>query len=543
MKIAICNIPLRSDEEKSTYPPLGALAVIQSLRRAGYDTDFYDVNFFRPSGEEIKNYFLKNNFDIVGISATVATSYKSTKELVSIIKSVLPKIIIVVGGALTASSDVVLNFNDVDFCVVGEGEKVIVNLVNYIKFYGTHKLKEELKKIKGLCFLDKTGEVIFTGHEQELSVDEINDPDYSIIEKYSDINQYIVNPFIYEQFKYDEGSFEKSRRGKKLATVVSSRGCINQCTFCYRWQKGIRIFPVDRVIRNVRYLTENYNVGFISFGDEDFGATKKWLEEFTEKIKTLDVVYRIGAICAENINPELLKKLKESGCVAVHYGLESGSDKMLRVMEKRANAELNEKAVRWTHQAGLQTVPALLVGMPGESYETIRETTDFLCRITEFSPRCPPIGTNLLVTLPGTPVYEYARFRGFLGKTLADEEEYLLGISDQVSHSLRHLNLTDYPHFIVQGWAKSMVWSMLYNYYRKSDLSKKISSRWLYSNTLFYRLHNLIAPLYAMYGAFRRDKKLFVKKFFELLIWPLRKKHFKTHVPLRKFLCNKGAYL
>lgn len=565
MKISICNVPLRNEKEKTVYPPLGALAIVQSLCSAGYtSSSFYDINFFRPDEIMLGNYFSEGKYDIVGISATVSTSYKFVKKLAAIIKSALPKTVVVLGGALSASSEVVLKFiKEVDYCVIGEGEKVIVDLVNYIEFYGLRKLEEKLKGIKGLCFINSKDEVIFTGYNDQLKADEIRDPDYAIIEKYSDINQYIIEPFFYEQFKYDERTFEKHRKDKKLATVVSSRGCVHRCAFCYRWQRGIRVFSMDRVIWHIRYLINNYNVGFISFGDENFGVTKRWVEEFIEEIKLLDVLYRISGICCENISLPLLRQLKKSGCVAVHYGFESGSNRILKVMEKRADVQLNVEAARWTHEAGLQTVPALVVGMPGESYATIGETTDFVNRITEFWPRDPIISINALVPLPGTPVYEYARYKGLIGKTLEDEEKYLLNVSDQSGVSLRHINLTDYPYFIVLGWIRCICWAARYNYYRKHNIlplsspqvffhllgvlfkRRQIDNKFresIYGNSLFYHARYILAPLYIMYKQVKEDKKLFFYRCKELVVFPFRRKFFHDYMSLRQFLHERVEY-
>lgn len=562
MRIVICNVPLRSEGLKTAYPPLGPLAIIQSLRSSGHDAVFYDINSFRPSDADIVNYFLENKYDVIGISATVSTSYEFVKKIGLMIKSISKKTPIVVGGALTASSEILLKFAGVDFCVLGEGEKIIVNLVNYISTHGIEKSYEELKRIKGVCFL-KSGsdEVIFTGYEDQLSLNEIRDPDYGIIEKYSNIDNYVISPSYYEQFDYDERSFEESRRGKRLATIITSRGCVNRCTFCYRGQRGIRILPVDRVISHIKSLMLNYNVGFISFGDEDFGASKRWLEEFTEKVKSLDILYRIAAICVTNVDFSILKKIKESGCVSVHYGFESGSNKILKVMEKSSDVDLNIKVARWTYEANLQTVYALVVGMPGESYHTIRETTDFVKRITEFLPKKPVISINALVVLPGTPVYEYARYRGLLGKTLADEEKYLLRISDKGGVSMKQLNITDYPYFIVLGWIRCIYIAARYNYYKKKNLSvgltrHLLSEAWraifghnksnaslvedLYGHPLIYHLRYIISPLLVMYKSCKEDTMLFLQRCLELLIRPFKNKTFTSYISLRSFL-NKES--
>jgi len=560
MKIAICSVPLRSGNLKTTYPPLGALAVIQSLQASGYEAAFYDINVFRYSEEDMKEYFLKNKFDVVGISATVSTSYKFVKNLSSLIRAVSPDAAIVAGGALTASSEILLKFTEVDFCVIGEGEKVIVNLVKYIAANERRKRETELKRIKGICFLDSASNAVFTGYEEQMRPDEVRDADYGIIEKYSRIENYIISPFFYEQFKHDKRAYEPHRAGKKLATVVSSRGCVNRCTFCHRWQRGIRVFSVDRVINYIKFLKERYGVGFISFGDEDFGATKKWIEEFIDKIKPLDVIYRISGACADNVDLALLKKLSDSGCVSIHYGFESGSDKILRVMEKKADVDLNVKTAMWTHEAGLQTVYALVVGMPGESYQTISETGDFIKRIAEFLPEDPILSINALVVLPGAPVYEYARYRGLLGRTLEDEERYLSRVSDRGGGSLKQLNLTDYPYFVVHSWIRCLYWTGHYYYYKKNGLPRipalKLFKRVFdiasgrgshakgfqespFSHPLFYHSRHIVSLLLVMLQNFKEDKRLFFRRCVELLVWPFKRKTFTEYLSVRSFLNGK----
>ncbi|MEK7790802.1 MAG: radical SAM protein, partial [Deltaproteobacteria bacterium] len=406
IKIVICNVPLRSEDARTTYPPLGAMFVTQALKSGGYNPLFYDINYFRPAFSEIRDYFLRHRPDVIGISATVSTTYAYVKKLSLLIKEILPHSMIVVGGAITASSDIILKFTKVDICVTGEGEQVMAHLLDYFSKQGLVKIDEELKKVLGICFLNQTADMVFTGYEIQIPAHEIPDPDYEILKEFSELDGYIIDPKYYPQFKYDRRVNEVKRQGKKMATVVTSRGCIARCTFCHRWQKGLRILPVDRVIDHIKFLMERHDVGFISFGDEDFGASQKWVDEFVEKISTLDILYRIGAIRVDHVDLPVLKKYQESGCVAIHYGMESGSDRILSVMEKRATVQMNRDAAIKTFQAGLQTVPAAVVGMPGETYGTIEETARFLQDITEFYPYDPLISPNLLVALPGTPVYE-----------------------------------------------------------------------------------------------------------------------------------------
>jgi anaerobic magnesium-protoporphyrin IX monomethyl ester cyclase len=546
VNVVICNTPLRDEDSKTVYPPLGSMAIVQALHDAGYeDTAFYDINYFRPTQDDIAAYLRKGQFDVVGISATTSSTYKDTKALAHLAKSVLPDCAVVVGGALAFSAEILLRLGGADFTVLGEGEKVAVNLVRHLEAHGLHQERDALRDIKGLSFLDERNDVAFTGYEKALQPAEIPYPDYTILTKYSVIGQYIHDPKVYEQFKHDPRTDEPKRRGKLLATVVASRGCISRCTFCHRWQQGIRMFKVDTVIEHIKFLME------------DFGATKAWIAELAEKIAPLDILYRVSAIRVDNITGDLLKQLQASGCIASHYGWESGSDRMLRVMEKMATVEQNVQAAMWTKEAGLQTVPALVVGMPGESYETIQETTDFLCKITEHYPYAPILSVNQLVALPATPVYEYARKRGFMGTTLEDEEQYLLIINDKGGESALNLNLTDYPFFVVQGWIRSIYWAVNYHYCKHNKIptlstwklpgrifdilvlrkSPSKFSEGLFSHPIFYHLRHIIAPSYVAVTTWREvGPRLFFSRVWEFITWPFRRAYYKECLPLREYL-------
>ncbi len=180
MKICICTTPIRP--EPTTFPPLGSLAIIQSLQSIGLKPEFYNIDFHRYNKNEIKNYFQNKQFDIVGISAVVSTAYSFTKELCSTIKALNNNTIIIVGGGLVASAHLLHNISNVDYCVVGDGEKIIINLTELLlrKQYTEY----DLNKIKGITYLNKKNEFIFTGYGKPLAADEILIPDYSILEKY-----------------------------------------------------------------------------------------------------------------------------------------------------------------------------------------------------------------------------------------------------------------------------------------------------------------------------------------------------------------------
>lgn len=474
MKILICTVPIRPTP--TDYPPFGSLAVIQSLRQSGFDPIFYDIDGLRPSFDEVVERLRVETPDIVGISAVVSTAYGYVKQLCAAIKRVSPTTKIVLGGNLAASAEILHRFCKVDVCVIGEGEKIIVNLINY---YCEHRDKDDysqLRKIKGISFLDSGSDFVFTGYEEAIPGRELLDPDFSILEHSSNIDRFILSdPYKQPAFAWDSRTREPHRAGKKMGIVVTTKGCVARCTFCHRWDKGFRQIPPEKVIGRIKYLMERYNVGFIRFGDENFGSDRKATEEIIRLIKPLDVLWKVGGVRACSVDLDLLKRMRDAGCTGLFYGFESGSPDVLQVMEKKLELKDNYNAARWMHEAGLQTIYQLVLAMPGENHRTVSETIEMVKNITEFLPEPPHkrLSINYIQALPGTPVYEYARTKGLIGAQPEDEERYLLDISDvDAGDDTKFLNFTEFSYLTVQTWRIRILYEATVHWYRHRRLQK-----------------------------------------------------------------------
>jgi len=458
VKIVLCTTPIRP--VPTDYPPFGSMAVMQALRQAGYDPLFFDIDALRPTFEQVIDRFQKEAPDVIAISAVVSTAYGYVKKLCIRLKEELPGVRIVLGGNLAASAELLHRFCGVDICVAGEGERVMVNLVRHLS---------ELSKVPGITYLDSSGQMMFTGYEAAIPAAELCDPDFSILERFSRIENFITDPFQRWDFAQDPRSRQPHRAGKKMSLVTSTKGCVARCTFCHRWDRGFRQVSPEKVIGRIRTLIEKYNVGFVMFGDENFGSDLKALDELIEQIRPLDILWQVGGIRARTIDPERLKKMREAGCVALYYGFETGSPDILKVMEKNLDLSHNLAAARATHEAGLFTVYQLVLGMPGETRRTVGETVEMVKQITEFLPE-PPfqyLSINYIQALPGTPVYEYARTQGRIAPGLAGEDEYLTAISDiDAGDDTKFLNFTADPYLTVQSWRPRILYEATEHWYR-----------------------------------------------------------------------------
>ncbi|MBI4375868.1 MAG: B12-binding domain-containing radical SAM protein [Elusimicrobia bacterium] len=467
MKIAICTSPIRP--VPTSYPPFGSMAVIRSLQEAGYDPLFFDIVGLRPSWREVEDFFQRERPDVVGISAVVSTAYAHTKRLVSMLRRVLPKARIVLGGNLAASAEILHRLAGVDVCVIGEGEIVSVNLIRALESMGERWKPELLEGVKGLTFLGSDGQMRFTGYETRLPAEEVFDPDFALLERFSKIDNFITDPMTRADFIQDPRSSQPHRRGKKMATLVTAKGCVARCTFCHRWDKGYRAIPVEQIMAKLRWLIERYNVGFVMFTDENFGSDRRHTRELIRQLAPLDILWNVGGVRVRSAEPQLLRDMKAAGCVAVFYGMETGSPDILNVMEKKASLQDNLNAARWTKEAGLFTIYQMILGMPGETPRTVRQTTEFLKTVTQDSYESPRsrMSINYIQALPGTPVYEYARLKGLIGRSLEDEERYLLSISDiDAADDTKMLNFTDSDYLTVRSWRRRIVLEVMRHYHR-----------------------------------------------------------------------------
>ena len=546
MKIMLCTTPIGS--EPDTFPPFGSLAIMQALRQVGRDPIFFDIDALRPPFEDVIARFRHEAPDVVGISAVVSTAYGYTKRLCLALHQALPRTRIVVGGNLAASAEMLHRMCGVDVCVIGEGERPIVDLIDC---YLRHRDRDEidyadLERIKSITYLDAGGHLRFTGYGVAIPADELLDPDFSILEAYSDVERYINDPFTRPDFASDPRSYEPHRAGKKMGTVVTSKGCVARCTFCHRWDRGFRQLSPAKVIGRTRHLMERYNVGFIQIGDENFGSDRKALDEFLELIAPLDVLWKVGGMRARTIDLPLLKRMRDAGCVAVYYGFETGSPDILKVMEKNLKLDDNLNAARATHEAGLFTIYQLVLGMPGETPRTVRETLEMVKQITEFLPDPPykRVSINFAQALPGTPLYEYARFKGLIGPTLQDEETYLLSVSDTpAGNDTTFIDFTGYPYLTVQTWRPRILYEATVHWLRqrkqcpeRGAATTSSTGGWgSYFNLLELQRHpRWLVPLYPLRWALiwtwtlvrtwgRTPSRLYWQRLGESLMSPLRR--------------------
>ena len=454
-RIILITTPLRP--VPSDFPPYGSLSVITALNRAGYaDVEFYNIDLLRPAYEDALGHIVSARPDIFMISAVVSTAYEYTKRLSLDVKKALPECTILLGGNLGASAEILLHRTGVDFIATGEGDRTAVD---FVRLWESAPRRDDYARVKGLAFLGSRGELVVTPYADPVPAELVYDVDFGILEKLDQLKYFIRPMAECDQLAVAGRQDPRVRRllsqDKTSAVVVGSKGCVARCTFCHRWDKGIRYIPIPVLMERIDWLIEKHNVGFVRMGEENFGTDKRWLGEFIDAMAARGVLWEVGGMRVNCISPDWIKRMRDAGCLTMYYGMESGSQRMLDVMEKKTTVQQNRDAMNWMLGNGLHTIIQLIVGMPGECHATVAETADYLAYSATLTPDWNPnnVSVNFAQALPGTPLYEIGRRRGLIGSTLDDEEKYLLHISDRDARDGETtVNFTDYPRLLLDNW-------------------------------------------------------------------------------------------
>jgi radical SAM superfamily enzyme YgiQ (UPF0313 family) len=486
LKVILCTIPQRVDIKRRDTKGLslncpanmGIVSLHNYMTRFGYSADFYDINTLLPSEDEMFNYFKSKKPDVIGISAVIATSYFRVKIISSIIRRASPKALIVVGGYQATSANVLLRKTEVDICVIGDGEKSWVGILDYAGRYGRHNIDEELLKIKGVAFLNRQDEMEFTGFGEPIPGNENPFPDYEFLFK-----GFFNEPNLVENYfsEAEVGTIEnktyikytqthESGGRQKLALVYSSKGCVKRCAFCHRFCKGYHIFDLKKLDDYLTQAKEKYNVKFILVVDECFGGNKKHSFEVAKLLKKHDMLWYAG-LMHNTFKLEEVKFLKNCGLIAAKPTLESGSQKILNIMGKRVRIDDLYRDFMNINECGI--FPGkhnICIGMPGENDKTITETGRFLGKFFRQTGQ-PLRGFSgfYAMPMPGTPLFEYGRLTGVLGNSIDEEEEFLLFLSDKRSTLDNFINLTGEPFKNVVFWYYLMNFEAARTYYNTSN--------------------------------------------------------------------------
>lgn len=378
------------------HPHVGVAYLVAFLKQHNIDTAVFDEGLEK---NDKKLFEFINNFrpDLIGITS-FSYCYQYSYETIKKLKEKFDIPIIVGGPHVSAVKGEILKETNADFAIKGEGEYTFLELINQIQ-----KRKHNFKNIKGLLWR-KNNKIIENENRPYIeNLDSLPIPAYENcgLEKYP----------CHEQ---------------KTLPIITSRGCPYRCNFCsVRLSMGnrFRARSAENVVDEIEYW---YKKGFRLFeiNDDCFSFDIKRAMKICDLIikRKLKITYQLyNGIRVDRINKELLRKMKQSGCVFISYGCEAGNEQILKNIRKGITLEQVQQVVNWTNEIGIKSSTNFIIGHPGETYETAMDSI----RFAESLP-CDFVNFYNLVPYPGTDLFEWVKTNNLF---LVPPEIYLKDIS------------------------------------------------------------------------------------------------------------------
>lgn len=382
------QIPTPGREFLVTGPFEGFTYVATLIRKLGYRLKVIDCRMI----ENVVDTVVKEaaDSDLVGL-ATYCDSYLFLEEVTRKIKEKQPEKIIFLGGPLVTSlPETLLSNTSADCAVLGEAE---LTLMEFLENMFVSK-KRGFENIKGMAYKRDGGIVINKPRPQITDLDVLPLLDYTIWPNYESI----------------------VKNGQII--ISSTRGCPQQCSFCFKTLPLLRLKSIERFEEEVVYLRKTTKFNYTWLNDLTFNVIVDRAMQICDVLKKHGVRYHCFAR-VKNAPPRLMKKLKETGCEGIWFGLESCDQAILDLNKKNTKVADLDNAVKTAEAAGLGVRGLFIVGLYGETEESLRKMLDFIKK-NRFLPL-----VKYLVPFPGTSLYAHAVKSGII----KDPVEFLRALS------------------------------------------------------------------------------------------------------------------
>ncbi|MBN1502048.1 radical SAM protein [Candidatus Woesearchaeota archaeon] len=372
-------------------PPLGVLSLAAFLIEERYNVEVIEPILMDINMTQILNYIRKRDPKVIGISVLTSMYSKGIRYARKIKRQFPNKILLMGGHHITLfRKNTFKDCPSIDFLIFGEGELTLLNLMNFFrkKSYSYEKVVKDYKslnKIKGIGFKEKKKIVITEPRELIPNLDILPFPARHLIP----IDKCIPLPIEYKRLP--------------VIHMMVSRGCPFNCTYCSThaaFGHKARFRSPKKVIEEIKFVIKKYGARQISFWDDTLTINKKWMTNLCNLIinEKLDIIWN----CYSHINTvddSLLRKMKEAGCFCIWYGIESGNEDLLKIINKGTTLDSIRRTVRLTQKNGIEIRGLFMLALPGETPEHAKRTINFAKELdldyAQFTATTPHIGTKL----------------------------------------------------------------------------------------------------------------------------------------------------
>ncbi|MEM7540333.1 MAG: radical SAM protein [Pseudomonadota bacterium] len=395
--------------------PVGLGSVMTYVRQCGYDFELYDIDINEPDDAQVESFLTENQFDVI-LYGSIVTHYAWMKWLTHTIKRHHPETITIIGNSVAAScAKVFMDNTPADVIVHGEGEMTCVDVLHALRSGAT------LDGIEGITFRQRGGKIVKNPPRKAGDINLLPMPDWSLF----DVPAY---------FSHSVGtSFGSDKADAVTMPVSTARGCAFRCSFCHFvfWDDPYRHRKPDLVLAEIRRDMELFGANYFNFWDDLSFASVRQVERMLDAIEESKLEFEWSAAIRTDLlgreklptqkRIDIAKRMRDLGCNAVGYSLESANAEILKMMNKHVERDFFLEQVEILREAGITSNVSVVFGYPIETKDTIKETFDMCLQAQIY----PSIG--YLLPLPATKMYDYALENGFI----VDEDEYLVSITER----------------------------------------------------------------------------------------------------------------
>lgn len=415
-------------------PPLGLSYLAATLQSGGHEVEILDLLTAKATSSKITHRLEKLRPHVVGSTGPTMV-FPSAAKVLKTCKDYDSQIITVMGGPHVsfAVEDSFKRAPWIDYIVLGEGERTLLELVN------TLEKKGDQGEVAGIAF--KYGEAIAKTQPRPLiqELDEIPLPARHLL------------------------PLARYRALGTACSVVSSRGCPYSCIFCSApkmFGRKVR-FRSPRLVVDEMESIRDLCFERVNLVDDTFTLNHKHTEALCREILRRNLKIEWNAYSrVDTLTPDIVDLMRQAGCTFLVFGVESGNQQVMDNIKKGITVEKVRHAVKMTSSAGIKSFASFILGLPGETPETARDTLSLAREI--FEAYGIQYGFHYLAPFPGTEVYEQARQMG-IRLTTRDWRRYnanepITKISPECDRTIREI-VADYDQAIKGAWDKIKEWA------------------------------------------------------------------------------------
>lgn len=379
----------------SYQQPINLAYLAAAVIRAGFIAEIWDYGIEEFVESDFINRIRECNPFAIGIHCKTFNIIQG-HYLAGIVKKHLPRIKTIVGGPHSSAlpAETLKEFPYFDIAVVGEGEATIVDLCREISDGNS------LKNVKGITFREG-GAITFTGKRELIkNLDEIEYP-----------ARYLLSKNLYNKYHSTRGI---SPLDHNVTEIFTSRGCPGKCIFCavnISYGDCVRFRTVGNVLGEVEECISRFKYDHIIVQDDSFTLNKTRVSGILDGFKRLGLKSWSCDSRVDTVNEAILKEMALSGCKKISFGVESGSERILKLIKKNVGIEQVRRAVTWAKKSGIGIVECTFIigGHPDETYDDVHATWKL---IKEISPDI--IAISIIVPYPGTEIYKLMDEGGYI---------------------------------------------------------------------------------------------------------------------------------